>query len=59
MKDRNITKPLRKAMNEVKIPSELRDRLPLVAVDNEILWCKGIKSAQTSYYAYSRKFIII
>ena len=46
-------------MNEAKIPSELRDRLPLVAVDNEILWCKGIKSAQTSYYAYSRKFIII
>lgn len=58
-KDRNITKPLRKAMNEVKIPSELRDRLPLVAVDNEILWCKGIKSAQTSYNSDSRKFIII
>ena len=59
LKDRNITKPLRKAMNEVKIPSELRDRLPLVAVDNEILWCKGIKSAQTSYNSDLRKFIII
>ena len=59
LKDRNITKPLRKAMNEAKIPSELRDRLPLVAVDNEILWCKGIKSAQTSYNSDLRKFIII
>ena len=58
-KDRNITKPLRKAMNEFKIPSELRDRLPLVAVNNEILWCEGINSVQTSYSAEKRKFIII
>lgn len=58
-KDRNITKPLRKAMNEFKIPSELRDRLPLVAVNNEILWCDGINSVQTSYSAEKRKFIII
>lgn len=59
LKDRNITKPLRKAMNEFKIPSELRDRLPLVAVNNEILWCEGINSVQTSYSAEKRKFIII
>ena len=58
-KDRNITKPLRKAMNEFKIPSELRDKLPLVAVNNEILWCEGINSVQTSYSAEKRKFIII
>lgn len=46
-------------MNEFKIPSELRDRLPLVAVNNEILWCDGINSVQTSYSAEKRKFIII
>lgn len=56
--DRNLTKSLRKAMNEFKIPSEQRDKLPLVAIKNEILWCKGIKAAQTSYSAEKRKFII-
>lgn len=38
-------------MNEFKIPSELRDKLPIVAVNNEILWCEGINSVQTSYSA--------
>lgn len=58
-KDRNITKPLRKAMNENKIPSELRDKLPLVAIDDNILWCKGIETTQASYYAEKRKFKFI
>lgn len=39
---RGITKPLRKAMNEQKIPSELRDKVAVLAVGNEILWCEGM-----------------
>ncbi len=39
---RNITKPLRKVLNEAKIPSELRDKLLVLAVDNDILWCENI-----------------
>ena len=56
--ERNLTKPLRKAMNEFKIPSELRDEIPLVAVNSNVKWCKGIKSVQTSYSAEKRKFLI-
>ncbi|MEE1218557.1 MAG: tRNA lysidine(34) synthetase TilS [Ruminococcus sp.] len=37
---RKITKPLRKALNEMKIPSELRDKLVVLAVENQILWCE-------------------
>lgn len=39
---RKITKPLRKALNEMKIPSELRDSLLVLAIDNQILWCEGL-----------------
>lgn len=39
---RNITKPLRKVMNEAKIPSELRDDLLLLADEEIVLWCENI-----------------
>lgn len=39
---RKVTKPLRKVMNEMKIPSEQRDKLVVLAVDNVILWCEGV-----------------
>lgn len=39
---RKITKPLRKVMNEMKIPSEQRDKSVVLAVDNVILWCEGV-----------------
>lgn len=39
---RKITKPLRKLMNEMKIPSELRDRAVVLADGSDILWCEGI-----------------
>ena len=41
-KDRKITKPLRKVFNEMKIPSEVRDELIVLAVDSTILWCENI-----------------
>lgn len=39
---RKITKPLRKVMNEMKIPSEQRDKSVVLAVDNVIIWCEGV-----------------
>lgn len=48
---RKVTKPLRKVMNEMKIPSEQRDSLVVLAVDNVILWCEGVgASAQGTAY---------
>ena len=40
--DRKITKPLRKMMNEQKIPSELRDRTLLLCTGSTVLWCMGV-----------------
>ncbi len=39
---RNVKKPLRKLMNEKKIPSELRDRLVVLAEGSTVLWCEEI-----------------
>lgn len=39
---RKITKPLRKVLNEMKIPSEQRDKLLVLAIDNTILWCENV-----------------
>ncbi|MEE1318404.1 MAG: tRNA lysidine(34) synthetase TilS, partial [Ruminococcus sp.] len=48
---RNITKSLRKVLNEQKIPSEIRDSLLVIAKDSIILWCEGIGySAQGMEY---------
>ena len=38
---RGVRKSLRKWMNEAAIPSEERDRLPLLADGSEILWVYG------------------
>lgn len=43
---RNITKPLRKALNENKVPSELRDKLIVLADGNTILWCEKVGYSQ-------------
>lgn len=48
---RKVTKPLRKVMNELKIPAEQRDKSVVLAVDNVILWCEGVGvSAQGTAY---------
>lgn len=46
---RNINKSLRKLMNELKIPSEKRDALLLLADGNEVLWCEEIGVSKTLY----------
>lgn len=38
---RGVTKPLKKLMNELKIPRELRDSIPLVADGSTVLWMQG------------------
>lgn len=37
---RNITKPLRKLFNEMKIPAECRDSILLLAEGSTVLWCE-------------------
>lgn len=39
---RKVTKPLRKVLNEQKIPSEIRDKLLVLAIDSTVLWCENI-----------------
>lgn len=39
---RRVTKPLRKALNELKIPCEQRDSLLVLALDSNVLWCEKI-----------------
>ena len=43
---RNVTKPLRKALNEQKIPSELRDSLLVMCDGETVLWCEGLGYSQ-------------
>ncbi len=38
---RNVTKSLRKWMNETAVPPEWRDSLPLLADGSEIIWAAG------------------
>lgn len=39
---RKVTKPLRKVLGEMKIPSEIRDNLLVLAVDSTVLWCENV-----------------
>ena len=56
---RNLTKPLRKAMNEAKIPSELRDKLILLADEQTVLWCEDIGySEQGEIYRQNKQLSI-
>lgn len=48
---RNISKPLRRAMAERRVPAELRDFLPVVAVDNTVLWCAELGFSKQGYEA--------
>ena len=39
---RNVTKPLRKALNEQGVPRELRDSQLLLCEGSEVLWCEAL-----------------
>ena len=40
--NRNVSKKLKKFFNELKIPKEKRDFVPLLADGNEVLWIDGV-----------------
>ena len=40
--ERRLTKPLRKALNEQKIPAEQRDNLLLLCMGDDVLWCEAL-----------------
>lgn len=40
--NRNITKTVKKLMNELKIPENIRDKVPLIAHKDEVLWIDGV-----------------
>ena len=43
---RGCTKSLKKLMNELKIPQELRDVIPVAADDDGVVWIYGIGVAE-------------
>ena len=42
---RGCTKTLKKLMNELKIPNELRDSVPVLADDDGVIWVYGAGTA--------------
>ena len=42
MRGRNCTKSLKKLFNELKIPKEERDKIPVAADDEGIVWIYGV-----------------
>ena len=49
---RHVTKPLKKLLNELKIPPENRDRLPLLAVENNVLLIAGTGGLMSDHPAW-------
>ncbi len=43
---RGVTKTLKKLFIEAKVPSEIRDTLPVIAIDNKVLWVSGFGASQ-------------
>ncbi len=43
---RGITKTVKKLMNELKIPENIRDNVPLIAHKNKVIWIDGVGVAQ-------------
>lgn len=46
---RHLTKPLRKALNEQKIPAEQRDSMILLCRDSTVLWCEPLGYSQQGH----------
>ena len=46
LRGRNCTKSLKKLFNELKIPVELREQIPVVCDDDGLVWIYGIDVAE-------------
>lgn len=51
---RGVTKTLKKLMNELKIPREMRDAVPVVATGSTILWLSGYGTSAQAKAELSR-----
>ena len=51
---RGVTKSLKKLMNELKIPREIRDTVPLIADGSTVLWLEGIGTSAQANKAITR-----
>ena len=43
---RNVTKSLKKLFNELKIPEDIRDKIPIIAYKNEVIWIDKVGAAE-------------
>ena len=57
--NRNLTKPLRKLMTELKIPSEQRDDLLLLADGSEVIWAEGIGVSERFAVSASTENVLV
>ncbi len=57
--ERNVTKPLRKVLNEQKIPSELRDSLIVLAVGSTVMWCEYVGASKSGKFIDKNKSLQI
>ena len=55
---RNITKDLRKLQNELKIPSEQRDKMLLIKSGGKILWAEGVGVSADGIYKTGKGIFI-
>ena len=56
---RGCTKTLKKLMNELDIPAELRNHLPVIADDGGVIWIYGIGVSQRCAVTEKTKRIMI
>lgn len=55
---RNVSKKLRKLLNEQKVPSEKRDKILVLAIDSTILWCENIGVSNDGKVKDNSKFAL-
>lgn len=55
LKKRRVTKSLKKYFNEIKMPTEKRYSVPIIAVNNNVLWIDGIGAAYDVEFSKNSK----
>lgn len=55
---RKVTKSLKKLFNEIKIPEEKRDKILILADENEVFWIEGIGASESARSYDNNGFII-
>lgn len=55
LKNRRVTKTLKKYFNEIKLPPEKRYSVPIIAADSNVLWIDGIGAAWNIEFSKNSK----